>query len=59
MKIRKEVHVDDQSVILPLQSAADKKKWSLKKYMEVILQNEANKIVKKSEKSAIQQESIR
>lgn len=58
MKVRKEVHIDDNDVILPLQSAADKKKWSLKKYMEVILQNEATRVRKKSEKTTAQQESI-
>lgn len=47
MKIRKEVHIDDTSVILYLQVAADKKKWSLKRYMETILENEAAKIRKR------------
>jgi hypothetical protein len=48
MKVRKEVHIDDIDVILPLQDVADKKKWSLKKYMEIILQNEATRIRKKA-----------
>lgn len=55
MKVRKEVHLDDNEVISTLQGAADKKKWSLKKYMEVILQNEATRIRKKIFK---QEESI-
>lgn len=45
--MRKEVHLDENATIFWLQQAADKKKWSLKKYMEVILCNEATRIKKK------------
>lgn len=48
MKIRKEVHIDDKEVVETLKCAADKKKWSLKRYMEVILQNEAIRIRKRT-----------
>lgn len=53
MKVRKEVHIDDISVISYLQAAADKKKWSLKKYMETILENEANRVQRKTEKAKV------
>lgn len=42
--MRKEVNLDEQNTIKWLQLAADKKKWSLKKYMEVVLCNDAEKI---------------
>lgn len=44
MKVRKEVHIDDITVVSYLQQAADKKKWSLKKYMEFVLETDATRI---------------
>jgi len=41
-KIRKEVSLDE-SVVSLLQVGADKKDWSLKKYMEYILFRDAKK----------------
>ena len=42
--MRKEVELDEKKVVKWLQKAADKKKWSLKKYMENILTSDAEKI---------------
>lgn len=42
--MRKEVHIDEQSIVFWLQKAADKKKWSLKKYMEFVLEVDAERI---------------
>lgn len=42
--MRKEVHLDEENEIFWLQKAADKKKWSLKKYMEFVLQVDAERI---------------
>lgn len=42
--MRKEVHIDEANVVYWLQKAADKKKWSLKKYMEFVLETDAEKI---------------
>jgi len=46
---RKEVWLHD-SVIERLQSLADKKKWSLKQFMETTLIRESNKLLKKQNK---------
>lgn len=43
--MRKEVHLS-QEVISNLQALADKKKWSLKKYMETTLERQSLKNVK-------------
>lgn len=43
--IRKEVHLDAK-VTGRLQMLADKKKWSLKKYMETVLEKDSNKAMK-------------
>ena len=45
MKKRKEISLH-KSVIDKLQILADKKKWSLKKYMEEVLKNESHKATK-------------
>jgi len=42
--MRKEVEIDEHDVVSWLQKAADKKKWSLKKYMEQVLISDAEKI---------------
>lgn len=42
--MRKEVELDVINVIKWLQKAADKKKWSLKKYMEYVLEVDAERI---------------
>lgn len=42
--MRKEVELDVINVIGWLQKAADKKKWSLKKYMEYVLEVDAERI---------------
>lgn len=43
MIVRKEVHLDDAEIFW-LQKAADKKKWSLKKYMEEVLKSDSVKV---------------
>lgn len=42
--MRKEVHLCEENEVFWLQKAADKKKWSLKKYMEFVLQVDAERI---------------
>ena len=42
--MRKEVELDQDKTVSWLQVAADKKKWSLKKYMEQVLISDAEKI---------------
>ena len=42
--MRKELQLDEENTIFWLQKAADKKKWSLKKYMEQVLISDAEKI---------------
>jgi hypothetical protein len=42
---RKEVHLD-KDAIKRLQELADKRKWSLKKYMEYVLVKESGKLIK-------------
>lgn len=42
--MRKEVHLDEFDTVAWLEMAAKKKKWSLKKYMEYVLQVDADKI---------------
>ena len=42
--MRKELHLDEETTIYWLQHSADKKKWSLKKYMEQVLISDSEKI---------------
>lgn len=50
--MRKEINLDEQNIIPWLQLAANKKKWSLKKYMEVVLCNDAEKIKNRQSSSS-------
>lgn len=43
--IRKEIHLTPEA-LSSLQVLADKKQWSLKKYMETVLSNESRKVLK-------------
>lgn len=51
--MRKEVELDKENEIFWLQAAADKKKWSLKKYMEYVLQVDAARIKHRTQVSSL------